>query len=192
MQGTRFDWRRIIRIAIPIIVLALTILFDQLTKYYFKNLYFSKKEDTIVIPDFFYFTYAINTGAAWSFLNDVAWAQTFYKVLTVVALCAFGAMWFFSFKKRKRWLNYTFALIIGGTIGNFIDRISFNGVIDFIGVYLGDYPFPIFNLADSFLVVGMIMLIVYFLFLDSEALFRRKKKQDLTDDCDGKEEVSDK
>ena len=92
------------------------------------------------------------------------------------------------------WLNYTFALIIGGTIGNFIDRLSFNGVIDFIGVYLGDYPFPIFNLADSFLVAGMIMLIFYFLFLDNDALFKIRKKQTDTTNTeknDGTEEISD-
>jgi len=63
--------------------------------------------------------------------------------------------------------------VVGGTLGNFIDRLSFNGVTDFISLVFGDYYFPVFNLADSFLTVGVIMLIVHFLFLDESALFKK-------------------
>ena len=64
--------------------------------------------------------------------------------------------------------------LIGGTLGNFIDRLSINGVIDFIGFTFGEYNFPIFNLADTFLVVGVIMLLIQFLFIDENAVFKRE------------------
>ena len=80
--------KRIINIALPLVVLALLVLVDQLTKYYFKDLYLSSG-NTVVIKNFFTLTYTINTGAAWSFLAGVSWAQTFFKVLTSVSLVIF-------------------------------------------------------------------------------------------------------
>ena len=189
MQGTRADrWKRIIKISLPFLVLGLCVLFDQLTKVYFKKA-LSDGGDMEVIPNFFYFTYTVNTGAAWSFLADASWGQLFFKILTGISLVLFGFLMYYAFKKDYKWLMYSVALIIGGTIGNFIDRLSFNGVTDFIGVYIGTYKFPIFNLADSFLVVGMIMIIVYFLFLDNDALLKFRKKK--TGEKDGKKDLSD-
>ncbi len=177
MQGTRANgWKRIITVAIPLIVFVFTILLDQFSKVYFKDLYL-KNGETVIIPNFFYFTYTVNTGAAWGFLGEVSWGQLFFKILTSVAIAVFIVFWVFAFLKNKKWLTYALAFVLGGTLGNFIDRLSFNGVTDFIGVYLGKYPFPIFNLADSFLVVGMIMLIIYFLFLDADAIFKKKNKK---------------
>ncbi len=180
MQGIRTNrWKRIIKIIIPILVLGLCILADQLTKFYFKNL-IKKSGNITVIPNFFYFTYTVNTGAAWSFLAGVSWSQIFFKVLTGVALIGFGVFFFFALKKEFKWLSYSLALIIGGTLGNFIDRLAFDGVTDFIGFTFGSYNFPIFNLADSFLVVGLIMLIIHYAFLDENAIFKKSKKQEDT------------
>ncbi len=183
MQGTRLDrFKRIIKILLPIFVIGLCILFDQLTKLYFRNNY-SLGEKRFIIPNFFYFSYTINTGAAWSFLANKSWAQLFFKILTGVSLVLFSLFLFFSLKKGHKWLSYSLSLIIGGTIGNFIDRLAFDGVTDFIGFLFGDSAFPIFNLADSFLVVGLIMLIIYYAFIDSNALFKkRKKKEDVQSD----------
>ena len=64
--------------------------------------------------------------------------------------------------------------MVGGTVGNFIDRIAVSGVTDFLGFIFGSYYFPVFNLADSFLVVGVIMLMVHFLFLDDGALLKKE------------------
>ena len=173
MQGTRVNRRRIIiEISLALLLLAL-IAVDQITKYHFSHTFYMYQIQP-VIPGFFYFSYTINTGAAWSFLSEVPWAQTFFKILTVVALIIFIAMYVYSLKKGYKWLKVGLIFIIGGTLGNFIDRLSMGGVVDFIGFIFGEYNFPIFNLADSFLVVGVIMLLIQFLFIDENAVFKRK------------------
>ena len=179
MQRTWLDrFKRIIVIALPFIVLALTIVLDQVTKCYFKNLY-EENGKTMVIEDFFYFTYTVNTGAAWSFLSDVSWAQTFFKILTCVALIMFGLFMAYACVKKIKWLQYSLAFIIGGTIGNFIDRLLYSGVTDFLSFIFGGYYFPVFNLADSFLVVGVIMMAIYLFFLDENAIFKKSEKSAL-------------
>jgi len=190
MQRTgAFGWKRVIKILIPVLVCIISVVLDQVSKVFFKNLFFENKGETVIIPNFFYFTYTVNTGAAWGFLSEVSWGQLFFKILTSIAILIFAVLWVFSIIKNKKWLSYSFSFIIGGTVGNFIDRLSFNGVTDFIGVYIGTYKFPIFNLADSFLVVGMIMIIVYFLFLDKDALLKFRKKK--TGEKYGKKDLSD-
>jgi signal peptidase II len=174
MQGTGADRRkRLILEMASVILLILLITLDQLTKAYFKRV-IPQNGDIDVIKNFFYFTYTVNTGAAWSFLAGVSWAQTFFKILTAVALILFVFFYLYAGKKGYQWLRFALILVIGGTVGNFIDRLLINGVTDFIGFQFGSYFFPIFNLADSFLCVGVIMMVVHFLFLDENAVFKKK------------------
>jgi len=207
MQRTWIDrLKKIIYYALPVVVLAILIALDQISKMYFKNLY-TEKGSTDFIKGFIGFTYTVNTGAAWSFLSGVSWAQTFFKVLTCVALCIFGFLYYYAVKKNYKWLTYTIVLIVGGAIGNFIDRLLFNGVTDFI--VLEFMEFPVFNLADSFLSVGVVMFVVHYLFLDGDAIFRKSTKEntekpseeitsadevviDNTAESDGKEDLSDR
>lgn len=180
MQGTRSNRRRIIfSLILPIAIIALLILLDQLSKIFFKNLYLENGR-TNIIDGFFYFSFLENTGAMWGFLSDKAWAQTFFKIFTGIALVAFAFFFYFAYKKNYRWLKYSIVLIIAGTIGNYIDRLFFNAVRDFIGFTFGTYNYPLFNLADCFLVVGVIMVVVHYLFLDKNAVFGKKngKKTD--------------
>ena len=183
MQGTRSNRRNLIlKIILPVVLCAIFVAIDQVTKICFANLYYTAG-DTVVIDGFFYFTHTINTGAAWSFLAGVSWGQIFFKIITVVALGGFIFLWVMSVKKKSLWLSISFAFIVGGTIGNFIDRLIFDGVRDFIGFIFGSYYFPVFNLADAFLVEGVIMIIVYLLFLDKGKIFKSKKnkKEDIQD-----------
>ncbi len=174
MQRIRaLGWKRIIIEAIPILLMALTVILDQLTKVYFREL-IESQGDIWVIDGFFYLTYVVNTGAAWSFLANVSWAQTFFKVLTSVALLLFVFFYIYACQKKYTWLKYALAFMVGGTVGNFIDRIAVSGVTDFLGFIFGSYYFPVFNLADSFLVVGVIMLMAHFLFLDDGALLKKE------------------
>ena len=174
MQGTRVDrLKKIILFVLPFVVLGALIALDQISKVYFKNLY-REKGNTDFINGFIGFTYTVNTGAAWSFLSGVSWAQTFFKILTVVSLGIFGVLYYYAVKKNYKWLTYTLVLIVGGTIGNFIDRLMFNGVTDFILLEFID--FPVFNLADSFLCVGVVMFIIHYLFLDGDAIFKKREK----------------
>ena len=174
MQGIRANrWKRIILELIPILIFALLIILDQMSKNFYKELYL-KNGQTTVIDGFFYLTYTVNTGAAWSFLSEVSWAQTFFKVLTIISLVLFSFLYFYAFKHKYGWMKYSIVMTMGGTVGNFIDRLSFNGVTDFLSFVFGEYNFPVFNLADSFLVIGVIMLMIHFLFLDECALLKKE------------------
>lgn len=181
MQRIRaIGWKRIIIEAVPLVLLGLLVLIDQLTKIYFRQL-IESQGDISLIDGFFYLTYVVNTGAAWSFLADVSWGQTFFKILTSVALVLFVVFYVYAAKKNYRWLKYSLIFMVGGTIGNFFDRLAFNGVTDFLGFIFGSYYFPVFNFADTFLVVGVIMVMVHFLFFDEGALLIKN---------DGNKEVS--
>lgn len=181
MQGTRADRRkRIIIECLFILLLAVLVVVDQITKKHFSST-IKYGESVPIIDGFFYFSYYINTGAAWSFLSGVSWAQTFFKVLTAIALVLFIIFYIFAVRKNYKWLKVSLILIISGTLGNFIDRLILNGVIDFISFVFGSYHFPVFNLADSFLVVGVIMLLIHFLFIDEGAIFKRKDGKENTD-----------
>ena len=185
MQRAGVDRRKgIIFEIIAGVLLLVLIAIDQITKCHFsKNYYYGER--TAVIDGFFYFTYTVNTGAAWSFLAEYSWAQTFFKILTIVALVMFVAFYVYAFKKGYKWLKISIVLVVAGTIGNFIDRVAFDGVIDFLSFVFGSYHFPVFNIADCCLVVGVIMVIVHYLFLDEGRLIKLKDK-------DGKKEFSDK
>ena len=130
-----------------------------------------------IIPGLFSFDYTQNKGAAFSCLSGVSWAQDFFAVLTFLILPVLYIAFLYMCKNRK-WLKTTFILLIGGTLGNFIDRTVFNSVTDFIHIHF----FPaIFNVADIALTVGAIMLIFWFVFLDDEAIIplgKNKRKNE--------------
>ncbi len=184
MQRIRaLRWGRIVLEAIPVVLLIACVVIDQFTKIWSYNLYEKNNRlPTVVIDDFFYLTYTLNTGAAFSFLADKSWAQTFFKIITAIALVLFLFFYIYAVKNKCTWLKYAIAIIIGGTVGNFIDRLMMDGVRDFLSFIFWGNPFAVFNIADACLTVGVIMLIIHFLFLDQGALFRKKN---------GQEEISD-
>ena len=128
------------------------------------------------VEDFFYFTYTVNTGAAWSFLSDVSWAQTFFKILTLVSIVIFYLFYLYALKKEHVFLQYSLALIFAGMLGNVIDRLAFSYVVDFISCNFWGYDFAVFNVADMSLCVGVAMMLFHYLFLDSQALFKKNDK----------------
>ncbi len=186
MQRTRLTGRRIISIILSIMLLGILIAVDQITKYYFKDL-FDSQGTTVVIDNFFSFTYVENDGAAWSFLSGVSWAQTFFKVLTGFSLILFGVFYYYAFVKDYKWLKVSLILIIAGTVGNFIDRLLLNYVIDFLAFEFWGWAFPVFNFADSCLCVGVVMLIIHYCFIDKDTVFKIKKKNYIEPD-----EIADK
>ncbi len=131
----------------------------------------SKYEVINIIDNLFYFTKAYNTGAAFSSFAS----STFMLVLISVIACVICAhvMYKSACFKTKKTYTISLAFILGGSFGNLIDRFltsidKYEGVIDFIGVYLGSYKFPVFNLADSFLVIGVILLCIDITFLEDK------------------------
>ena len=174
MQRVRtFNGKRlVIFIIIPLVLFAALVALDQITKYLADR----DKVQIPVIENFFYLSYSTNTGAGFSFLADKEWGQLLFKIITPFALLAFMCFYIFAAKRSYKWLSYSLVSIISGTVGNYADRLLNGKVVDFLSFKFGSYYFPTFNVADICLTVGVIMIIVHFLFLDENAIFRKKRK----------------
>jgi len=109
-----------------------------------------------------------NKGAAFSFLSDAGGWQRWFFMAVALGVSAWIALWLNRLPVEKRWLSASLALILGGAVGNLIDRVIQGYVVDFIFVHWGDSYFPAFNVADSAITVGAIMMMVDVLFLDRE------------------------
>lgn len=109
-------------------------------------------------------TYTRNPGAAFSLLADADASFRFWFFL-IVSLGAVVMILTFLWRvpDGERWTSVALALILGGAVGNLIDRLRFGEVIDFIDVYAGPYHWPVFNVADSGITVGMVMLLGHLL-----------------------------
>ncbi|WP_018921323.1 signal peptidase II [Salsuginibacillus kocurii] len=126
------------------------------------------RESIPVIDGFLYLTSHRNAGAAFGILQGQQWL--FYIVTVVVTVALIYYMYLYA--GRSVWYGLPLGLLLGGAIGNFIDRILFGEVVDFVDVYFGAYSFPIFNVADAALVIGVILLLGR-IFLDE----RKEKEQ---------------
>ncbi len=113
-----------------------------------------------IIKDFFYITHVTNTGGAWSMLSG---KMTFFYIITCIALLVFGYLLIDFDLKKKPFYSLGVALMTGGCIGNFYDRILFGKVVDFLDFYIFGYDFPVFNVADICMVVGAIAIILHLL-----------------------------
>ena len=117
--------------------------------------------DIVVIPGFWNWFRTYNTGAAFSFLaNGGGWQIWFFSIL---AFAISGLLiWWLRKTPRADWKTaLPYALIIGGAIGNVIDRLIHGHVIDFIKWYVGDHVWPAFNLADAAIVGGAVSLVLF-------------------------------
>ena len=123
-------------------------------------------ESIKVIKNFFYLTYTRNTGAAFSILED---GRILFLIITVIAL--FFINKYMNKEDIKGIDNLIYGMIIGGILGNLYDRIVYGYVIDFLDFKIFSYNYPIFNLADTFIVLGVIMMIGTNLYKD----FKLKK-----------------
>ena len=177
MQGNGADGRikSIVKQTFFVILILLLVFADIFAKRKILELSKTSWQSTEIIKNFFYVKYSFNTGAAWSFLDDVSWGQTFFKILTSVALVVMVFVYILSIKKKYLTLQIGMVLVIAGTVGNFIDRILLGGVVDFISLVFGTYRFPVFNFADSFLTVGVILVIIHLLFLSNNSVFNNGK-----------------
>lgn len=119
---------------------------------------------SVPILPFFNLTLVYNTGAAFSFLADAGgWQRWFFLVLSLV-ISVVLVIWLSRLKQGATLQAVALALILSGAVGNLIDRALFGHVIDFIDVYYQQWHWPAFNIADSAITVGAILLIVDSLF----------------------------
>ena len=124
-----------------------------------------------VIEGFFNITYARNTGAGWSILSD---SRIFLLIITFIAFGVFVYLLKDIDFKKHRYYSIGISLMVGGTIGNFIERLGKGYVTDFLDFIIFGYDFPIFNVADMCLVAGAIGLLISIL-LTKENVFEFKK-----------------
>ena len=144
--------------------------FDQLTKVIAARelvLYVANP----VLPGF-NLTLMHNTGAAFSFLSQAGGWQRGFFIILASAVSLFLLYWMHSLEYSKRWLLCALSLLLGGAVGNLIDRIRLGYVVDFIEVYYRDYFWPVFNVADSAITVGAIMLMIDAIWLNSGKYLR--------------------
>ncbi|CAM2939408.1 signal peptidase II [Pseudomonas gessardii] len=141
------------------LVLSLLVLvIDQVSKAHFEGT-LEMFQQIVVIPDYFSWTLAYNTGAAFSFLADSGGWQRWLFALIAVVVSAVLVVWLKRLGRNDTWLAIALALVLGGALGNLYDRIALGHVIDFILVHWQNrWYFPAFNFADSAICVGAIML----------------------------------
>lgn len=137
------------------IIALLIILVDQLTKWAIVS-YMNLGQSITVIENFLYITSHRNRGAAWGILQGQMW---FFYIITVIVV-AILVIYIQRLPKQQRLMGIALGLMLGGAIGNFIDRIFRKEVVDFINTYIFTYDFPIFNIADSALVVGVGLVLI--------------------------------
>ncbi len=135
------------------ILSGIVILLDQISKYIVASN--SALQNLEIIKGFFYLTYAKNTGMAWSLLSG---KQAFLSVVSAIAI---GVMIYYVVTKNlDKLTKISLALMIGGAAGNLIDRMFYAYVRDFLDFIIFGYDFPIFNIADSALTIGVVLLFV--------------------------------
>ncbi len=136
----------------------LVVVLDQASKLFMAS-WLSLYETVPVIP-FFNLTMAHNTGAAFSFLAQAGgWQRWFFVVLTFVITVGL-IVWLKRLQTDAKLEAISISMILGGAIGNVIDRLFYGYVIDFLDVYYGTYHWPAFNIADSAIVIGAALLII--------------------------------
>lgn len=147
-----------------IILSTILVIIDQVSKIIVTNTLTNNKS-VEVIKSFFYLTYTNNTGAAFSILTGKR------ILLILVSLIVIGILIYYIKKTKieKKINKIALSLVIGGSIGNLIDRILKGAVIDFLDFKIFGYNYPIFNLADTFIVIGVFLLLI--------GMFRKEEKK---------------
>lgn len=137
-----------------LIIIISLILVDQLTKYLIFN---TNINDFEIIKNFFYITKVYNQGAAWGLLSG------FRLGFILISLIALYYMYTIYKKSLNNsfWLTISTNLLIGGTVGNLIDRIYLGKVRDFLNFYIFTFDYPVFNFADTFLVIGVFLIALF-------------------------------
>ncbi len=139
---------------------ALVIILDQVSKQFAEAQLLNTVNHTVAVFQGFSFTLAYNEGAAFSFLSNAGgWQRWFFTALSL-AISIVLIVWLKRLEQNKRVLAIGLALILGGAIGNLIDRVLYGHVIDFLDVYYQHHHWPAFNVADSAITLGAGLLIL--------------------------------
>lgn len=136
------------------IISLIIFILDQITKSLIST-YLKLNESIEIIKDFFYIRYINNKGASWGILENNRILLIGLSIIAIIMIIRYS----YSFKKTK--LNtYGFGLLLGGILGNLSDRLIFGYVKDFLDFIIFRYDFPVFNIADISIVIGVVLLII--------------------------------
>lgn len=156
------------RVGLFLLIAGAIVVLDQLTKW--AALAYLMPHEEIAVSPFLNFVLVYNRGAAFGFLHDApGWQNALFIVIALVACVVIGYL-LYRLESDNRLVAISLVLILGGAVGNLIDRLVYGHVIDFIDVYYGSWHWPAFNIADSAISVGAVLLI-----LDAFGLGFRKR-----------------
>lgn len=141
------------------------VIVDQLSKYLILN-YVLGESMAIAYTPFFNLVRAWNTGVSFSMFNDWGWWGIIG--LSALALTIVGFLLHWLYKETDKLMQVSLGFIIGGAIGNVIDRIRLGAVFDFLDFHIGNSHWPAFNVADSFICVGAVIIIIHGVFMGKE------------------------
>lgn len=157
-------------------IVAVIVVLDQITKIWADSSLVMYEQ--VAVTGFFNITKAYNYGAAFSFLNDAGgWQRWLFTGISLVVSIVL-TVWLYRMSKQERWLSLSIALILGGAVGNLIDRVWYGYVVDFIQVYWNTSYFPSFNIADAAISCGTVILLVITLFEKNDSDEKAKGSQD--------------
>ncbi|GHM58267.1 MAG: lipoprotein signal peptidase [Candidatus Mesenet longicola] len=136
------------------LIISIIVLIDQISKLLIRLLIASK--GTIKICSFLKFIEIWNSGISFGLFDDLPRNNIIFSLSSIIITCIFT---YVLYKTRSKLVRFNFSLIIGGAMGNLIDRVYWGAVYDFIDIKIINWHWPTFNLADSFIVIGMLLLI---------------------------------
>ncbi len=150
---------------ILLIVSVIVLVMDQISKFFIKesmHLYQSIE----IIKDIFYITYVQNSGISFGMLGGIEseikrWILVFIIGIAIIVI----SYYWFTYKNENLFYNTGCGMILGGAIGNFLDRLFIGEVVDFIDVGYKSFRWPVFNMADTCISIGIGILIFYLLFI---------------------------
>ncbi len=151
-------WSKLIWIA------AAAVLADQITKAVVDHT-IAAYQTIVVIPGFFNLIHIQNPGGAFGFLaRQHPYLRVFFFLILSVLASGLVVYFYRQTPRNRPWLAVAFALIFGGAVGNLIDRFRLGKVIDFLDLYVGGWHWPAFNVADSCISIGMVIVLFHLLF----------------------------
>ncbi|EGQ4174377.1 signal peptidase II [Staphylococcus pseudintermedius] len=145
-------------IGLSLFITLIILIGDQLTKFIIRT-QMTLGESFAVVPKLLYITSHRNNGAAWGILSG---KMTFFYIITIIVLIAL-IVFYIKEAKNNMLMQIAISLLFSGALGNFIDRVSSGEVVDFIDTVIFGYDFPIFNIADASLTIGVVLLIIVLL-----------------------------
>ena len=167
----QYRWRRggqalclIMKTTTTSFLIIFLVVLDQISKILISS-YLSLGESLNLLP-FLNFTLIHNSGIAFSFFDDGGNISRWLLVVAVSGILAYLLFLMYKITSKNRLELMSFILIISGGLGNLVDRVFLGYVVDFVHVFYQDYSFYVFNMADSYITVGIILYLSYFFFIE--------------------------